>query len=703
MIKIDNIRGKILSIIVISVMLVLLGTTIGATTTGNGALVYQPTQDSFDPAGATYGRILSLKHSGASNGNLLATFDQLRDVTVTMSDGSSATKQVYPIYRSTNDGSTWQHISNVFDEEYDLKYTSQPFLYELPQQVGNLAKGTLLLAGNIFDKSPATVTRIVIYKSTDGGLTWSFLSQVDQGGPYSYDPSTSSTTTTVWEPSLELDSDGNLVCYYSDERQKSNNVLQAVVLKKSTDGLTWGSVVNVTAIANSNDRPGMITVAKLPNGKYITTYEVVNLPSITNNTAVVYYKFSDDGVTWDASDLGSRLELSNGRGLGSSPFVKWVPTGGPFGTVIVSSKWAVDAQGNIDGGQNFYVNYNLGQGDWERSPFAVTYDSEDVETGSYFTGFSQGFDVSADGMTLYQITNVENTSNTTVHEGNTYAMNDIRVGSIPLNSDRYEAEKATLTDVLIVNHVDAINGKKVGNINNVASEVAFNVKVLANGTYQINVRYTNGMGSNSTHSVSVNEGTAFDLTYMPTVNWDRYLWADFSAQLTAGYNTIDFSKGNSYAEIDCIEIYRTDTENKDTFKIINRNSDKYLEVGSASTTLGANIVQWSNTDHMCQNWYIVGNGNYFEVINAHSDQHMEIDQASLIAGANVQQWSDSTNYSQEWTFDLTDSGYMELINRNSGLVLEVASGSVSDGANVLQWNDNIYSCQEWHIVHEGIQ
>lgn len=137
----------------------------------------------------------------------------------------------------------------------------------------------------------------------------------------------------------------------------------------------------------------MITVSSLPNGKYIATYEVVNRPSISKNNAIVYCKFSDDGVTWDEGSLGTRVALSNGRGIGSSPYVKWVDAGGPNGMVIISAKWATDSSDNINGGQNFYVNYNLGKGAWERLPMAVTYDASDT-SGGYFSGFSQSFDES---------------------------------------------------------------------------------------------------------------------------------------------------------------------------------------------------------------------------------------------------------------------------------------------------------------------
>lgn len=148
---------------------------------GNGALVYKSDNSStFDPGGATYSRIICLKNSGSSNGTLLCTFDKLKKVTV-MVNGNKVSKQVYPIYQSTDSGNSWKLISNVYDKEYGLLRTSQPCLYELPKQVGDMPAGTILLAGNIFDDDPYKQSRIVIYKSLDSGKTWSFLSEVDNG------------------------------------------------------------------------------------------------------------------------------------------------------------------------------------------------------------------------------------------------------------------------------------------------------------------------------------------------------------------------------------------------------------------------------------------------------------------------------------------------------------------------------------------
>lgn len=665
---------------------------------GNGAVVYvSDNAGTFDPGGATYARIICLKHSGSSNGTLLCTYDQLKNVSVSV-NGKTVDKQVYPIYKSTDGGDNWQLISNVYDKEYNLLRTSQPCLYELPVKVGDMPAGTILLAGNIFDDSPHTVSRIVIYKSTDGGYTWSFLSEVDNGGPCVYDPSTTSTTTTVWEPFLGMSKDGKLVCYYSDERQKADGVLQAVSFKTSSDGKNWSSLSNVAAIPNRSDRPGMITVTELPNGKYMATYEMVNRPSISKNNAVVYCKFSEDGVTWDADSLGTRVALADGRGIGSSPYVKWIDAGGPNGMVIVSAKWGTDSNDNISGGQNFYVNYNLGEGPWERLPMAVTYDYNDL-AGGYFSGFSQSFDVSPDNTMLYQATNVENFNNSKKINGASYNLNDVRVGELPLDGTIYEAEKAVITNARSESAVDASNGKEVRYINEANSAVDFqNIKVEKSANYTILIRYSNGESSEASHMVTVNGRQIGTVNYPVTANWDRYQWSKFTCYLNEGINSIKFTKNVGFAELDCIQISKT----QDVFAVINRNSGKYLEIKSALTNVGAEAGQWGITDNWCQKWCFedAGNGT-FRIKNMNSGLYLDIKNRSTSDGAEAIQSSYANQDSQLWILESTTNGYCHIVNKNSGKYLEVAANSSEDGAGVGQWGPTGYGCQEWILIKEG--
>lgn len=319
--------------------------------------------------------------------------------------------------------------------------------------------------------------------------------------------------------------------------------------RRSTDGgLTWGAEVNVSAPTNKSDRPGIITVTRLPNGNYIATFEVVNRPSQSNNTAPVYFKTSADGLTWSpTTSIGTQILLPNGRSVGSSPQVRWVRTAGNAnGMIVVSSKWGLTSAGAIDGGQNFVVNRNQGSGAWEQLPYAVTYDAADTEGGT-FSGFAQGFDSSVDGKVLYQSTNVENLSTT---------YNDVRVGSIPINATQYEAESAARVDTSTVTQADAKGGSKVGNINNADSSVKFTVTAATAGSYTMNVRYDNGTGATSTHNVSVNGGANVGISSPATPNWGRFRWAQLTVTLRAGSNTITFTKGTGFAELDQIQVYQ---------------------------------------------------------------------------------------------------------------------------------------------------
>ena len=131
---------KRLMILLLSMGLVLCASLpVFAKSTDNGTVVYvSDNEATFDPGGATYSRIICLKNSDNANGSLLCTFDQLKNVSVNMDDGSVVSKQVYPIYKSTDNGDSWQLIANVYDKEYGLLRTSQPCLYELPQKVGDM-------------------------------------------------------------------------------------------------------------------------------------------------------------------------------------------------------------------------------------------------------------------------------------------------------------------------------------------------------------------------------------------------------------------------------------------------------------------------------------------------------------------------------------------------------------------------------------
>jgi hypothetical protein len=195
--------------------------------------MYTPPSGAPSP-GSLYPRALRLQYSGSSNGTLLATFEQY----------SSGTP-VFPIYRSTDNGNSWTQISSISDTHNGFGMRYQPFLYELPTQIGNFPAGTILAAGNSIP-SDLSSTELDLYASTDHGSTWSYVSTIATGGKA--DPTNGQTP--VWEPFLMV-SGSKLIVYYSDQRDPNHG--QKIVHQVTTDGLTWGSVVDDVATSTYGD------------------------------------------------------------------------------------------------------------------------------------------------------------------------------------------------------------------------------------------------------------------------------------------------------------------------------------------------------------------------------------------------------------------------------------------------------------------
>lgn len=474
-----------------------------------------------------------MRHNASHNGRILGTFESHNNV-----DGN---KPAFPIYKSDDSGASWNFVTNIDDVQFGLGNRFQPALFELPQATGGLAAGTILLVGNVIPNDLSS-TRLVMYKSTDAGASWSFVSTIDTGGPAVYDPSPTSTTTAIWEPSLMVDSAGGLVVYYSDERQKAAHILQAVVERVSTDGgQTWGSLSNIVAVADTNTRPGMMSVVKLPNGSYFGAFEVVGQTDVP-----VYAKRSTDGVNWGtASNLGTKLQTANGTFLFGSPYLQWLPVGGTNGTLFVAGGRLVSPTSQYSK-SSFLKNTASGTGNWTQTPAPI-----DVYFNGDNAAYSQAITPTLDYRHLVQFTSIPQPGGSN---------HDLVSGVMPLTSTRYEAESAALTDVTIVSHGPASSYQKVGNINNADSKVNFSaVSVSAAGNYTIRVRYDNGTGATSTQPVSINGATPITVSYPATRDWGSYDYVEFTGHLNAGTNSISFGHGTGFAELDVMEVYSPST------------------------------------------------------------------------------------------------------------------------------------------------
>ncbi|QDO04823.1 hypothetical protein FNV65_45860 [Streptomyces sp. S1A1-8] len=353
------------------------------------------------------------KSAQLPSGRLVASFEKSTVVAAT----GSADRQTLPVYKSDDHGTTWQPLSEVkapaylsSDPQY-AKYTSNwtnPYLYTLPQDVGNLKQGTLLLASvvsgddqyyrehkaadpnwtpsNDGDRGDLA---IALYSSTDEGASWKVVNVIATGGWQGGSAgaigqniaaaNTHQQVDPVWEPYL-LVYQGQLVCYYSDENDYTGfNATTGVptldpanttatdshgqiLAHKTWDGRSaqWSApVVDIAGLTQSvgggrtqigGGRPGMANVVRTADGKWLLTFEYwgggANTRYVVADNPLQFYRGSPTGeaVTSLPVDTGSRPLATGG-----SPVVIRLPGGRLVYNAAGSGNVWVNDSGRSDG------------------------------------------------------------------------------------------------------------------------------------------------------------------------------------------------------------------------------------------------------------------------------------------------------------------------------------------------------------------
>ncbi|MCX5094145.1 RICIN domain-containing protein [Streptomyces sp. NBC_00365] len=353
------------------------------------------------------------KSAQLPSGRLVASFEKSTVVPAT----GSADGQTLPVYKSDDHGTTWQPLSEVKapaylsgDPQY-AKYKSNwtnPYLYTLPQDVGNLKQGTLLLASVVsgddqyYKEHKAADPNwtpsndgdrgdlaIALYSSTDEGTSWKVVNVVATGGWQGGSAgaigqnvaaaNTYKQVDPVWEPYLMVYK-GQLVCYYSDENDYTGfNATTGVptpdpangtatdshgqiLAHKTWDGRSaqWSApVVDIAGLTQSmgggkteigGGRPGMANVVPTADGKWLLTFEYwgggANTRYVVADNPLEFYRGSatGNGVTSLPVDTGSHALATGG-----SPVVIRLPDGRLVYNAAGSGNVWVNESGRSDG------------------------------------------------------------------------------------------------------------------------------------------------------------------------------------------------------------------------------------------------------------------------------------------------------------------------------------------------------------------
>ena len=342
---------------------------------------------------ALYTRLLVGDPSGRNAGRLLLTWERRLGV----ADPGGPT---FPILCSTDSGRTWAEIASVADAAHSVGNRYQPMLFELPVDFAPLRRGDLLLAGNAIP-ADGSFTSLVLYSSRDSGVSWSLESVIDTGGPAIYDWTSDADTTAIWEPDLQV-VDGELHCYFADERRKGDGMLQTIVRRRTHDLRSWSEPELICGVPNRYQRPGMfVGTGPLPapggGTRHLAVVEIVGPRDVP-----VHLLESADGVDWgDPADLGRLLVARDGVSLSGTPNLAWHD--GRSGPLII----ATGRHSLRDGveGNRALVSTDLG----------VTWDSFELPTAArrHVLGDGSGYSQSVrwvDDSTLLQATTLRNGS-----------------------------------------------------------------------------------------------------------------------------------------------------------------------------------------------------------------------------------------------------------------------------------------------------
>jgi hypothetical protein len=524
------------------------------------------------------------------SGRLVSAFEES-----TVQSSGSADGQTIPIYKSDDNGTTWSYLagvkapayasSNSAYSQYVSNWTN-PYLYVLPQAVGNLASGTLMLASvvsgddyNYLDNKATNSsyqpthdgdrsnTAIALYASTDSGATWT-IENIIATGTWSNGVSYPATENTyhendpVWEPYLMV-YNNELVAYYSDENDytgynastgvptldPNNNTTPdadtQILAHKTWDGVSsdaWSSpVVDVsgTTITNSSGyseigggRPGMTNVVQTSDGKWMMTFEYWGGG---NN---VRYKISSNPL--DFYDVG-----------------------GTAGTGITSLSVTSGSAALSQGGSPVLMRMPNGR---------ILFNA--AGSGAVWTN--------ASGSSTGSWTEQQTTMSSSYSRSLTY---------VPATG-RVEIIGGTTT----ISYADIDFGNSVG-------------------------AYYRLVNENSGKSLGVYGASLLDGT--DAVQWTTNTSTDQLWHVT--------SLGNGYDQL------------------LDENSGRALGILQASTASGAAAVQWVQNASYDQQWQLIAVGSYYELLNRNSGLALTVSGSSTSDGAQAVQQAYTGATSQLWS------------------------------------------------------
>lgn len=139
------------------------------------------------------------------------------------------------------------------------------------------------------------------------------------------------------------------------------------------------------------------------------------------------------------------------------------------------------------------------------------------------------------------------------------------------------------------------------------------------------------------------------------------------------------------------------------FKIMNRNSGKYLDLDNNKTDNNTAIVQFDDEGvEASQTWtfteVMTGKGVYSICSYDNKNRGMDVLNSSKDNGTQVQLYDYLGNPHQQFILYDCGEGYYQLVARNSGKVVEIPNSSQGNGDWIKIYDNNGTHTQQWAVV-----
>ena len=688
------------------------------------------------------------KAAQTPDGKLVASFELS-----TVPASGSAVGQTLPVYQSSDDGTTWQLTSQVQAPAYlssnqaYAQYTSawtNPYLYVLPQAVGNLQAGTLLMAAVVSGddqyyleqkaaNSSWTPTNdgdranlaIALYSSTNDGASWSFQNIITTGGwqggsagAIGVNVSTANTyreVDPVWESYLMV-YNGQLVAYYSDENDYTgyntstgaltidpNNATATdsdgqILAHRTWDGTSsaWSSaVVDVTGTTVSmgsgkteigGGRPGMANVVETSDGQWMLTFEY------WGGGDNVRYKIASNplqffSVGGTAGTGISGLSVTSGSSAlttGGSPVLVRLPGGRLLYNAAGSGSVWMNSTGSSTGSWTQYQTTVPAA--YSRN---LTYDAT---TGRVVILANQGtstiinadIDFGHSTGTYYQLVNKLTGQVIGTHNNTTDA--NIGYGDVP-DVDLETAGSASNPDTQYWHVVTKSGGVALLNESGGrAAEIWGGNATAGAGIGQ----WVDNTSTGLWNMVALSDG---NYEFQSTGNTSLYLTGASSGAALA----LQTAASNGSQEWQLVAANSAGIAGS-VRTLTNVNTATCLDDYKLNKASGASVDLWPCNSAVQQQFNIasVGDGQY-TLTNVNSGTCLDDYDFGTANGSTVDLWPCTGAVNQHWSFVPIYGSDYELVNQSSGLCLDDPQFNKTSGVLADLWTCDGGANQQWHF------